>query len=58
MLGGFHATKKETMGQVMKSDINRQNIEQYDYYLKRILDLMQGSHKMGMPVINLERIQG
>ena len=62
MIGWFgtHSMEevKETKAQVMKSDIKRQDREQYDYYFNKILDLMTGSHKMGMSVINLEKIQG
>ena len=55
---GFGTKDKESRGQQMASEIKRQEKEMFKYYFNRIMELMDGSHKMGMDVIVLEDIVG
>jgi len=58
MIGGFGTKDKESRGQQMASIVKIQKEEKFKYYFNRIIELMDGSHKMGMHVINLESIKG
>lgn len=57
----FKKTKEkpvEEKGLVMVSELKKKKKEMNEYYLNKIIELMEGSHKMGMGVINLENIKG
>lgn len=54
----FGRKNKLPVGEQMKSFITEIESAKHDYYLNLIISLLEGSHRMGMPVINLEAIKG